>query len=120
MIIKSKLGFLTSLAVFSAVIAVSYNNRINDEPKSLRSADSAADAPLTLGFYDGARRLSNIEEMDKETREYMRQRIMTAVKHTWPACVNHKPQMTAVECKEFIDDVSWLSSFCVHVIYHVL
>lgn len=118
MIIKSKLGFLTSLAVFSAVIAFSYNNKIKGAPKSLRSADSAAEAPLELGFYDGARRLSTIDEMDKETKEYMRQRIMTAVKHTWPHCVNAKPQqLTAVECKEYIDSVSWLCSSRVHVIH---
>ena len=108
MIINSKLRFLTSLAVFSAIIVVSYNNKANDAPKSLRSADPAAEGPLSLGFYDGARRLSSIEEMDEKTKKYMRERLMTAIKHTWPHCVNAKPKLTAVECKEYIDDVSCL------------
>jgi len=99
LIIKSKLGLLASLAVVSAIIVFSYNTRIDGAPKSLRSAESDAEGPLD--FYDGARRLSSIEEMDKDTRKYMTNRILEVFKETWPICVT--AHMNAIDCKEFID-----------------
>ena len=126
MIIKSKLGFVASLAVFSAIIVFSYNSRIKASPKSLRTANF--DGPLALGFYDGARRLESVDDMDKETKDYMKKRILEVFKQTWPECVKRYSwgRMNAIQCKEFIDRVSWLRYFLRHfvctfiVLWHAL